>query len=219
MGKSDKKCGVLIVLMVLGLFLVGLFGLFFEMPRFYRTEMSLDFHKSGLSTEEFKKATLDKAEIKEVASKRTPAKVVYASSNYSASVKQWNWNHISVAGRNLAVTEVSNLVKKPGNATMKYGKMIYGHNSAEIFGSLKSLGIGSVFSVELNGITTNYRVSEKITFEKASTTTLKFNGQTYTMDALTRNAKGHSLMLMTCDGQSLGDEDATHRLAVFADAI
>ena len=55
MGKSDKKCGVLIVLMVLGLFLVGLFGLFFEMPRFYRTEMSLDFHKSGLSTEEFKK--------------------------------------------------------------------------------------------------------------------------------------------------------------------
>ncbi|MBQ3470595.1 hypothetical protein IJH23_02705 [Candidatus Saccharibacteria bacterium] len=219
MGKSDKKCGVLIVLTVFGLFLAGLFGLFFEMPRLYKTEMSLDFHKSELSSNEFEKISLEKTEIKEVASKRTPAKVVYASSNYSTSVNQGNWNHISVAGRNLGVTEVSSLVVNPGNATMKFRKMIYGHNSAGIFGNLQSLGVGSVFSVELNGVTTNYRVSEKVTFEKASSTTLRVNGQTYTMDALTRNAKGHGLMLLTCAGQGLVGGDATHRLAVFADAI
>lgn len=167
MGKSGKKCGVLIVFLVFGLFLAGIFGLFFEMPRFYKTEMSLDFHKSELSSEKFEKIAIDKTEVKEVVSKRTPAKVVYASSNYSTSVNQGNWNHISVAGRNLGVTEVSSLVVNPGNATMKFRKMIYGHNSAGIFGNLQSLGVGSVFSVELNGVTTNYRVSEKVTFEKA----------------------------------------------------
>lgn len=219
MGKSDKKCGVLIILMVFSLFLAGVFGLFFEMPRLYKTEMSLDFHKSELSIEEFKKVSVEKAEIKEVAPFRTPTKVIYASSNYNTSVNQGNWNHISVAGRNLSVTEVSSLVMNPGNATLKFRKMIYGHNTAGIFGNLQSLVVGSVFTVELNGITTNYRVSEKVTFEKSSSTTLRANGQTYTMDALTRNAKGHSLMLLTCAGQSLGGGDATHRLALFADAI
>ena len=219
MEKSNKKCGVLIVLMIFGLFLAGIFGLFFELPRFYKTEMSLDFHKSELSTEEFEKISVEKSEVKEAASRRTPAKVVYASSNYSTSVNQRNWNHISVAGRNLTVTEVSNLVMDPGNTTMKFRKMIYGHSTAGIFGGLQNLGVGSVFSVELNGVITNYRVSEKITFEKSSSSTLRANGQTYTMDALTRNAKGHSLMLLTCAGQSLGGGDATHRLALFADAI
>lgn len=219
MGKSNKKCGVLIILMVFSLFLAGVFGLFFEMPRLYKTEMSLDFHKSELTMEEFKKVSAEKAEIKEVAPFRTPTKVIYASSNYNTSVNQGNWNHISLAGRNLGVTEVSSLVMNPGNATLKFRKMIYGHNTAGIFGNLQSLGVGSVFTVELNGITTNYRVSEKVTFEKSSSTTLRVNGQTYTMDALTRNAKGHSLMLLTCAGQSLGGGDATHRLAMFADAI
>ena len=219
MGKSNKKCGVLIILMVFGLFLAGVFGLFFEMPRLYKTEMSLDFHKSELTMEEFKKVSVEKIEIKETTSKRTPVKAVYASSNYNTSVNQGNWNHISVAGRNLGVKEVSSLVMNPGNATLKFRKMIYGHNTAGVFGNLKNLGVGSVFTVELNGITTNYRVSEKVTFEKSSSTTLWVNGQTYTMDALTRNAKGHSVMLLTCAGQGIGGGDATHRLAVFADAI
>ena len=122
-----------------------------------------------------------------------------------------------MAGKRLAVTEVSSLEINPGNATKKFRKMIYGHNTAGVFGVLSSLGIGSTFSVTLGGVTTNYRVSEIVRFEKISSTRLSANGVSYSMDALTRNAKGHSIMLLTCAGQSLGGGDATHRLAVFAD--
>ena len=215
---SNHKLGYLIVLGVFLMFVLSVFGLIFELPRFYRTEMSLDYQKVNPSKVEYSKIEpVEKAELATPVSYRAVPAVYYGNTGYGGSTEQGSWNHIAVAGKRLAVTEVSSLEINPGNATKKFRKMIYGHNTAGVFGVLSSLGIGSTFSVTLGGVTTNYRVSEIVMFEKISSTRLSANGVNYSMDALNRNAKGHSIMLLTCAGQSLGGGDATHRLAVFAD--
>ena len=102
----------------------------------------------------------------------------------------------------------------------KTGKLIYAHNSSNLFGNLKSLGIGSTFTVTDSGTTKTYVVSDRVTFEK-NNGLLQLNGAGNYMGRVTYSAGygngNHSLALMTCAGTSLGGGDATHRLVIFAD--
>lgn len=128
-------------------------------------------------------------------------------------------DNITILGKTISVSAVSSTEVDAGNEVKSFRRMLYGHNSGAVFGNLGNSYVGMTFTVTLSGATKTYRVAEIITFEKISDTALSVDGQKYTMTALVNNAKGHSLMLMTCAGQSLGHGDATHRLTVFADEI
>lgn len=125
-------------------------------------------------------------------------------------------------GFNYTVTVHSNgIIEHPSyNDIYKTSKLIYAHNSSNLFGNLKSLGIGATFTITDSGVTKTYVVSDKVTFEK-NNGLLQLNGSGNYMGRITYSAgygKGnHSLALMTCAGTSLGGGDATHRLVIFAD--
>ena len=101
------------------------------------------------------------------------------------------------------------------SAIYRTGKFIYGHNSSNLLGNLGNLNIGDNFTITENGVVSNYRVADKVLYEKSANGYL--NGSwslTYDVEV---NASGHSVSLMTCAGTSYGNGDASHRLVVFAD--
>lgn len=152
---------------------------------------------------------------------RAPAagRPVAALRNVQASAPSYSYA-ISVAGRTISIVDVSDTLVDAGNHVNHIGKLYYGHNSAAVFGGLSGLGVGSVFSITQGGIVTNYRVAETALFTKNLTTgTLQINGTGSYMRGIKNNAWGHSVALMTCAGQPLGNGDATHRLVIFADAF
>lgn len=129
-------------------------------------------------------------------------------------------NRLSIAGRNLTVEYSSNTAVDAGNVIKFYNnKFLYGHNSANVFGFLPSVGVGSVFSLTYNGVTTNYRIMEKVEYAKASPTTLSLNGREFSMAYIAKGMNKYNLTIMTCSGKSLGRGDATHRLVLYANAI
>lgn len=133
---------------------------------------------------------------------------------------------------NYSISKVSaNIAKNPGNDIIKVGKLIYGHNSTKLLGSALKLGTGSIFTVSENGTTTTYQVASTALFKKLDNYTLNLcnannytdcNHGTYYMESF-KNAyfkgKNYSIALFTCDGDSLGGGDATHRKVVFANQI
>lgn len=133
-------------------------------------------------------------------------------------------NNISVAGRTLEIVDVADTTVDAGNHVNKYGdRFLYGHNTANVFGGLTSLGVGSTFSVTYGGATTNYRVTKVVIYEKnASTGRLQIDGAGNYMRPVA-NAKSdgvqYDLSLMTCYGTSYGNGDASHRWVIFANAI
>ena len=128
-------------------------------------------------------------------------------------------NSLTIAGRTLEVVDVANTAVDAGGHVNRYGKLLYGHNSAGVFGVLSSIGVGSVFTVTNGGMATSYVVREVATYAKISDTKLELDGVGYRMTAIV-NAKGrYSLALMTCAGEMYGNGDASHRLVIFADAI
>ena len=101
------------------------------------------------------------------------------------------------------------------SAIYRTGKFIYGHNTSNLLGNLGNLNIGDNFTITENGVVSNYRVADKVLYEKSANGYL--NGSwslTYDVEV---NASGHSVSLMTCAGTSYGNGDASHRLVVFAD--
>ena len=100
---------------------------------------------------------------------------------------------------------------------VKTGSLIYGHNSAAVMGSLAYRYTGETFTITEGGVARNYRVSAIVTYEKTSDGYL--NGDPYLMGDIVYGAMGHSVALMTCSGQMLSGNDATHRLVVYADAV
>lgn len=129
-------------------------------------------------------------------------------------------NRLNIAGRSLVVEYSPNTGVDAGRVVKFYNnKFLYGHNSAGVFGFLPSVGVGTVFSLTYNGVTTNYRVMEKVEYAKSSPTTLNLNGRDYSMAYIAKGMNKYSLTLMTCSGRSLGGGDATHRLVLYANAI
>ena len=133
-------------------------------------------------------------------------------------------NSISVAGKVIDVVSVSDTSIDAGNHVNKYGdRFFYGHNSANVFGGIVGLGVGSVFSITQNGVTQNYQVVKIVIYEKnASSGRLQLNGSgNYMRQVANAKSEGvqYSVSLMTCYGQSLGGGDATHRFVIFANTI
>ena len=112
----------------------------------------------------------------------------------------------------------------------KTKKLVYGHNSTNLLGSLKSLGVGSTFSVTEGNATTTYQIHDIKIFLKSDDYSLELcnsgyencNGGTYYLNSL-QNAifrdKKYDIALFTCDGTGLGGGDATHRRVVFANKV
>ena len=126
---------------------------------------------------------------------------------------------IEIGGRNIPVYDVAEITESVGPNVYHYGKLYYGHNTGNVFGSLSDYGVGNTFTITHDGITTTYVVKEVVMFEKNQDTgKLQMNGAGNYMKSVV-NAWGHSVALMTCAGTPLGNGRATHRLVVFADAI
>ena len=109
----------------------------------------------------------------------------------------------------------------------KTKKLIYGHNSANLLGNVKNLGVGSTFTVIENDTSTTYRVANVGIFKKTDDYTLSLclsgynncTGGNYYLNTLQKailNGQNYDIALFTCDGTSLGGGDATHRRIVFA---
>lgn len=131
---------------------------------------------------------------------------------------------IAIAGKTLEIVDVSDTTVDSGGHVNKYGdRFLYGHNTANVFGGLTSLGVGSRFSVTYDGDTTYYEVNKVVIYEKnRDTGKLQLNGSGSYMRSVA-NAKydgtQYDLSIMTCYGTSYGNGDASHRLVIFADAI
>lgn len=151
-----------------------------------------------------------------VAAQPTYAAPVYAAPVYTAPA-----NNIAIAGRTIEVVDVASTTVDAGNHVNRFrGKLLYGHNSAGVFGAILGLGAGATFSVATNGVTTNYRVARTETFEKNATTgQLQLNGMGSYMNGVAAAYYGgvyYDMALMTCAGVSYGNGDASHRFVIFA---
>ncbi len=133
-----------------------------------------------------------------------------------------------VAGYAPAVTQVANYTVTTYSADIminpagivKTGDLIYGHNSWDLMGSLAQRYVGEIFTITEGGVARQYRVSAMVTYEKTSDGTYDYlDGDMYLMGDIVYGALGHSIALMTCAGQMIYPNDATHRLVVYADAL
>ena len=75
-------------------------------------------------------------------------------------------NNIQIAGRTIEIVGVGSTTVDAGNHVNKYGSLLYGHNSAGVFGGILNMGVGSTFTVTYGGVTTTYRVANAVMFEK-----------------------------------------------------
>ena len=163
-------------------------------------------------------------ETKTVSTQTTARAATVNRSVATASPAPVAANRLNLAGRSLPVEYTNNTAVNAGSVVKFYNnKFLYGHNSAGVFGFLPSVGIGTVFSLTYNGVTTNYRVSNKVEYAKTGPTTLENGGVTYKMariaNGFSPDGVHHSISIMTCSGVSYGNGDASHRLVLFADAI
>ncbi len=154
-------------------------------------------------------APISETKIEDIAE---TAKITTSYSGVTTSSNSFNYTVTVHSG---------SIVEHPSYSDIyKTSKLLYAHNSSNLFGNLKSLGIGSTFTVTDSGTTKTYVVSDKVTFEK-NHGLLQINGSGNYMGRVTYSAGygngNHSLALMTCAGTSLGGGDATHRLVIFAD--
>ncbi|MBR3121969.1 hypothetical protein IKF28_00795 [Candidatus Saccharibacteria bacterium] len=97
------------------------------------------------------------------------------------------------------------------NDIYKFRKMIYGHNTSNLLGNLKSRYVGEIIKVTEGGSSKKYRVASVTTYSKADVAKL--------MNKIANSAMGHDVAFLTCAGTPVGQGDATHRLVVLADAI
>lgn len=103
------------------------------------------------------------------------------------------------------------------SAIYKYNKMIYGHNTYNLLGSLAQRTVGEIITITEGGVATSYRVAASVYYEKGVDDNL--NGDPKLMGTIANTAMGHDLALFTCAGTNYGNGDASHRLVVYVDAV
>lgn len=168
------------------------------------------------------KTQIEKADIVEIAAK---AEITTPVRTYTAKT-----NTTPVNGYNYTVTRpTSSIVKTPTYSDIyRTGNLVYAHNSSNLFGNLKTLSVGSTFTLTENGVTTTYKVSGVEYYKKvavangedlAKCSGLSDNCSGRWMTSIVKNALYHNVALMTCAGQSYGNGDASHRLVIFADRV
>ncbi len=146
--------------------------------------------------------------------------VTRKSSATSTPVAKLPDNYIQITGRTIEVVPVTSTTVDAGKHVNSIGKLLYGHNSSAVFGALPGIGVGSTFTVALNGKTTTYRVSGTEIFEKNQDNgRLQKDGSGNYMASIKNSARGHDLAIMTCYGDAIPGKpgDATHRFVVYAD--
>lgn len=144
------------------------------------------------------------------------------------------YDQINIAGNTIPIFYSSNTLIDAGSQVGLYGNhFLYGHNTANVFGGLSSMGVGSRFTVTLGGTTKTYQVmgsdlQTKSHFEedviiKATVAGVTQRYQMKMMRAITSyGAYGgnyYDYILMTCAGTSYGNGDASHRLVLLANEV
>ena len=112
------------------------------------------------------------------------------------------------------VKDYNNTAFNLGGSIYKFRKMIYGHNSVGILGSLAYRYPGEMITITENGVTSNYRVAAVVTYQKTADGNL--NGDPSIMANIANTAMGYDVALLTCAGTPYGNGDASHRLVVYA---
>ena len=148
-----------------------------------------------------------------------PAVRSYTSTTASYS-SETRTNSISILGRTIDIFVSSDTRINAGSMVARYingskyrGQFYYGHNSAQVFGGLANLSVGSTFTINLDGTDYHYRIAKIETV--ANDDTLASNmkkvasGKDY-------NGTQYDVTLMTCAGTPYGDGNATHRTIVYA---
>ncbi len=148
-----------------------------------------------------------------------PAVRSYTSTTTSYS-SETRTNSISILGRTIDIFVSSDTRINAGSMVARYingskyrGQFYYGHNSAQVFGGLANLSVGSTFTINLDGTDYHYRIAKIETV--ANDDTLASNmkkvasGKDY-------NGTQYDVTLMTCAGTPYGDGNATHRTIVYA---
>ena len=134
---------------------------------------------------------------------------------------------ISIAGRTINIVDVNSTTVASGDHVNFYrNKFLYGHNSSAIFGGLKNLSIGATFTITHDGVTSTYRIVNRVVYqyEETGNGALRLNGdgRNYflnTVRAKDNNDVQYAVSLMTCHGVSYGGDNATERLVLFANKI
>lgn len=144
------------------------------------------------------------------------------------------YDQINIAGNTVPIFYSDNTLIDAGSQAGLYGShFIYGHNTANVFGGLANLSIGSRFTVTLSGVTKTYQIvnsdlQTKTHFEGETIHRSKLDGVTVLtkmkiMKAITAygeyNGKYYDYILMTCAGTSYGNGDASHRLILMANEV
>lgn len=142
----------------------------------------------------------------EPAPKPMPIYAVPQMANYTVSFYVGSVNEYTETYHNLSYSGI-----------YKFRKMIYGHNTRNLLGSLASRRVGETFTITESGVAKNYQVAAIQIYAKTEDGYLEHNSGLMTKIANT--ALGYDVALLTCHGTSYGNGDASHRLVVFANAI
>lgn len=174
------------------------------------------------------KEQIAKANVAEITDK---AEITTPVRTYATSRATTGATSAVASGHNYTVTRTTgSVVKTPTYSDIyRTGSLVYAHNSSNLFGGLKTLGVGATFTLTENGVTTTYRVSgieyyKKIAVSNGEDLAKCVGGTTDNcsgrwMTSLVKNALYHNVALMTCAGTSYGNGDASHRLVIFADRV
>lgn len=213
--------------LILSIFLTGVLTPAFSVAD--QTPIITDIADAGVETRvvEQLKEEVQKPKAAVVSETKTPVTQapVVKTVPVAAPVK----DYITIAGKTLSITTVSDTTVDSGNHVNRYkkgnydGRFLYGHNNAAVFGSLKSLGVGATFKVSIDGATHTYKIAKTVIFDKnvAKGTIELGDGINYMGQVAKAKFGGiqYDLSIMTCHGKSLGGGDATQRLVIFASRI
>ena len=138
-----------------------------------------------------------------------------------ANVATIQYDHININGHIVPIFYSSDTMIDAGGQAGLFNykgnyRLIYGHNTPQVFGILSSLPIGTTFTITIGGNTTTYRITNSATYDKATVQSYMKRISKY---GQLPDGSVHSFVLMTCAGTSYGNGDASHRTLVGVDAI
>lgn len=190
----------------------------------YAPEINQDILNTPVSNQEqsaellSEKDTVPKTEVTEITDVAKITTPVRSASGANSGVQSYTITKVT-----------SDLVPNPTYRDIyRTDKLVYAHNSNNLFGALKNLRVGSTVNLTENGATTSYRVSGIGHFTKvpyvnsrgqSGENLVECNanyancGSDVKMGLLVSYGMGHKLAMMTCDGGA----GTPNRLIIFLD--
>ncbi|MBR3269861.1 hypothetical protein IKG07_01260 [Candidatus Saccharibacteria bacterium] len=206
--------------------LLSVFGLSFLISS-YAPEVNKDILNTPVNSQEqsiellSEKTSVPKTEVNEITETANISTPVIASTRNTGSSTS--------NAQSYTITKVTDdLVATPTYRDIyRTEKLVYAHNSNNLFGYLRYLGVGSTVNLTENGVTTSYRVAGIEHFTKVPYTNARgVTGENLArcdanynncsgvwMGSLVTLAMGHKLAMMTCDGGA----NTPHRLIIYLD--